>query len=72
MTLKSVSDVAREIGCRPRDISDAFYGRILDDSRIVVVAGRRAIPAEYVATIRQVLEDRGKLSHNAVVERGAQ
>ena len=34
MTFFSVSDAAREVGCRPRDISDAFYNGYLDESRV--------------------------------------
>ncbi len=67
MTLLSVSDVARELGCRPRDVSDAFYNRLLDEGRIRIVAGRRLIPLEYVPEIRQVLDSHGKLPKGAVL-----
>jgi hypothetical protein len=59
--LLSTSDVARLLGCRPRDISDAFYARILDEGRILIVGGRRAIPADYVPEIRAKLVEAGKL-----------
>ena len=65
MNLKSVSEVARDVGCRPRDVSDAFYGHLLDDSRIVVVAGRRAIPSDYIPEIRRVLVAHGKCKEAA-------
>ena len=65
MTLLSVSEVAQELGCRPRDVSDAFYNRILDNERIIIVAGRRAIPLEYLPEIRQRLTERGKVSAEA-------
>lgn len=61
MTLKSVSEVARIVGCRPRDISDAFYARVLDEARIFIVAGRRAIPQEYIQEIRTKLTALGKV-----------
>jgi hypothetical protein len=62
MTFFSVSDAAQKIGCRPRDVSDAFYARILDESKVLRVAGRRAIPADYIPEIRRVLSERGKAS----------
>lgn len=61
MAVISISDLARELGCRPRDISDAFYARLLDESQCPSVAGRRLIPREYVPTIKRVLTERGKL-----------
>jgi hypothetical protein len=57
----TVSEVARMIGARPRDISDAFYARQLDDS-LCPLAGRvRLIPTSYVGTVREVLRDLGRL-----------
>ena len=61
MSVISISDLARELGCRPRDISDAFYARFLDETQCPSIAGRRLIPREYVPTIRRVLSERGKL-----------
>jgi hypothetical protein len=60
-----VGDVARELGCMPRDISDCFYSQQLDESKCVRIAGRRAIPRSYVVTIRKVLSQLGKLSCEA-------
>lgn len=59
--LYSVSDVAKQLGCRPRDISDGFYSRLLDEAQVLVVASRRLIPAEYVPEIRAKLAKAGKL-----------
>ncbi len=61
MPFKTVSELAREWGCRPRDISDAFYARKLDESRCQFIAGRRLIPLDYVSTVREVLAECGKL-----------
>lgn len=60
--LKGISDLARDFGCRPRDISDLFYARKLDESRTQFVGGRRLIPNEYVPVVRQALMDAGKLT----------
>jgi len=54
----SVSQAAAELGCRPRDISDLFYQRLLDPDRTILIAGRRAIPREYLPDIRRVLKER--------------
>ncbi len=62
MSFLSVSELAREIGCRPRDISDAFYSRVLDDSRCPLVAGRRLVPRDYVPEVQRVLGERGRLT----------
>ena len=52
----SVSEVARLLGAKPRNISDLFYSRQLRDDIAPIVAGRRLIPAEYVEVIRTVLQ----------------
>jgi hypothetical protein len=58
----TVSDVARQLpGARPKDITDLFYQRKLDDSRCPVVGGRRLIPAEYVGAIEAALRKAGRL-----------
>jgi hypothetical protein len=51
----TVSDVARRLGVRPRDISDLFYARQLDDGVCPVVGGRRLIPGDYVPAIATAL-----------------
>ena len=63
----SVSDLARKLNCRPRDISDAFYDRVLNDSACPVVGRRRLIPMDYVPTIRKVLRSRGALKCESVL-----
>jgi hypothetical protein len=63
VTYLSVSDAARRIagGVRPRDISDAFYQRLLDDRRCPIVSGRRLIPEDYLPFIEQVMRETGRL-----------
>jgi hypothetical protein len=56
-----VSEVARRIGARPKDISDLFYLRKLDDRHCPVVGGRRLIPETYIPTIEQALREAGRL-----------
>ena len=56
-----MSELARKLGCRPRDISDLFYGRQLDDSACPVVGGRRLVPDAYVPAVREALQKAGKL-----------
>ena len=60
MSYLSVSEVARRIGARPKDISDLFYQRRLDDQRCPVVAGRRLIPEDYIPTVAVRLRDCGR------------
>jgi hypothetical protein len=56
-----VSDVARRLGARPRDISDLFYRRILDDGCCPIIGGRRLIPEDYLPVIEGILRDHGRL-----------
>ena len=56
----SVSDVARRIGARPRDISDLFYRRELRDDRCPVIAGRRLIPSSYIPMVLAALRRNGR------------
>jgi hypothetical protein len=64
----TVSDVARKIeGARPKDITDLFYQRKLDDARCPVVGGRRLIPVDYVPQIEQALRNAGRLPQRAEV-----
>lgn len=58
--LLTVSEVARRIGARPRDISDAFYNRLLRDDLCPIVGGRRLIPPSYISAIAAVLRRAGK------------
>jgi hypothetical protein len=57
-----VSEAARRIpGARPKDISDLFYLRKLNNGRCPVIGGRRLIPEDYLAEIERVLREVGKL-----------
>jgi hypothetical protein len=57
-----VSEVARRLpGVRPKDISDLFYQRKLDDTICPVVGGRRLIPEDYVPEIVAALRAAGRL-----------
>jgi hypothetical protein len=62
-TLLSVGGAAKLIGhgISAKDISVLFYGGALRDDLCPVVAGRRLIPLNYVATIAAALRRRGKL-----------
>jgi hypothetical protein len=62
MTLKSITELAREFDCLPRVISDAFYSGALDEKRVIRAGGRRLIPADYISEIRAKLIELGKLS----------
>lgn len=53
--LLSVSEVARRLGAKPKDISDLFYSRQLRDDIAPILAGRRLIPETYIHVIRNVL-----------------
>lgn len=54
----SVSEVARMLGTRPKDISDLLYQRELRDDLCPIVAGRRLIPETYVDEIAAALRRR--------------
>jgi len=58
--LLSVSEVARRLGARPRDISDLFYQRLLRDDLCPIVAGRRLVPESYLDVVRMVLVRNGR------------
>jgi hypothetical protein len=57
----TVSEVARRIGARPRDISDSFYRRELRDDICPILAGRRLIPESYIEEVARTLRLRGQL-----------
>jgi hypothetical protein len=62
MSYLTVSDIARRIpGARPKDISDLFYQRRLDDVRCPIVGGRRLIPEDYVPVVEAALRAAGRL-----------
>jgi hypothetical protein len=56
----SVSEVARAIGARPRDITQLLYSRVLRDDLCPIVAGRRMIPRDYVEQVRWALRRAGR------------
>lgn len=55
-TFLSVSEAARRLGVRPKDISDAFYQRRLRDDLCPIIAGRRLIPDDYLEQIAHTLK----------------
>ena len=67
MSVMSVSDAAREIGCKPRAISDLLYDRALDDTLFPIVSGRRVIPRDALPLIRLALKKRGRLPNEDAV-----
>lgn len=56
----SVSEVARQEGFRPRDVSDLLYRREIPDELCPIVGGRRLIPATLLPRIREALTRRSK------------
>jgi hypothetical protein len=56
----TVSEIARRLGAPPRDISDLFYQRKLDDEACPIVGGRRLIPSHYLPAIEAALRDQGR------------
>jgi hypothetical protein len=56
----TVSEIARRLGARPRDISDLFYRRQLSDERCPIIGGRRLIPESYVTAIAAALRRAGR------------
>jgi hypothetical protein len=68
--LLSVSDAARELGAKPKHISDLFYQRELRDDLCPIVAGRRLIPRAYLHEILKALIKRGMVQADETVEVG--
>lgn len=56
----TVSEAARLLGAKPRDISDLFYSRELSDDLAPIVGGRRLIPRKILPTIRWALKRNGR------------
>ena len=56
----SVSEAARRLKARPRDISDQFYRRHLRDDLCPIVGGRRLIPEDYLSMIAAELRRAGR------------
>lgn len=59
MAYLSVSQAARQLRARPRDISDLFYRRRLRDDLCPIVGGRRLIPEDYLDMIAAELARAG-------------
>jgi hypothetical protein len=60
----TASQVAERLGVRPRDVSDAFYGRQLDPNRCQTVGEKkktRLIPVDMLDEIRDVMVRLGHL-----------
>jgi len=57
----TVSDAARELGAKPRDISDLFYKRLLRDDLAPIISGRRVIQRPLLNVIAMELRRAGKL-----------
>ena len=69
----TVSDAARELNVRPRDISDLFYQRRLPDDFCPLVGGRRLIPAEQLPTIRAAWDEKQEQAGaTAIAAKGTQ
>jgi hypothetical protein len=60
MDYLSVSEAARRLGAKPKDISDLFYRRALRDDLCPIVAGRRLIPDSYLPMVRMALHRAGR------------
>jgi len=56
----SVSEAARRLGARPRDISDLFYRRRLRDDLCPIVGGHRLIPEDCLEVIEAALLRSGR------------
>jgi hypothetical protein len=57
-THHAVSDVARELNCRPHNVFDRINGRRFPDDLGPIVGGRRLISAELLPSIRTALTER--------------
>ncbi len=63
-TRLTVSEMARLIGARPKDISELLYSRTLgvDVDTVCPIVGRaRMIPRRLLPKIRALLEQRGRI-----------
>lgn len=70
MDYLSVSEAARRLGAKPKDISDLFYRRTLRDDLCPIVAGRRLIPEDHLVVIGLALKRAGRpVGGGAGVER---
>lgn len=69
MKYLTVSEIARPLGVRPKDISDLFYQRELSDDACPVVGGRRLIHPDYVPSIVAALKKKGCLKEATAEDR---
>ncbi len=60
MSYLSVSEAARRLGAKPKDISDLLYRREIRDDLCPIVAGRRLIPEEHLELIARALKRAGR------------
>ncbi len=58
---KFFSEFGREHGCLTRDLSDLLYNGKLDKNKLVIVNGRRAIPADYEGAVLELLTRKGRI-----------
>lgn len=68
MKVFTITEAAKKVGCRPRDISDLLWAGALDESRLVQIGIRRTIPADYLPEVRDVLLARGKITTDLMTE----
>ena len=68
MTYLSVSQVARRLKARPRDVSDLFYRRRLRDDLCPIVGGRRLIPEGYLDMVAAELAKAGRPVSASAIE----
>lgn len=57
----TVSELAREFGVKPRDVSMLFYNRVVPESVGPIHNGRRIVSLENKPAIEQALRERGHL-----------
>jgi hypothetical protein len=50
---------------RPRDVTDLFYSRILQEDRCPILAGRRLIPVDLIPAIESKLRENGRIPASA-------
>lgn len=68
MKLHTFAEVARTLGCKPRDISDLKYARQLDTDRLVPVGNNHLVPDDYLPTLQALLAVHGKIKPDLATE----
>lgn len=56
----SVSEAARLLGVKPKDITNLFYNRRIRDDLAPIVGGRRLIPKKLLTVIEMELRRAGR------------